>query len=59
MTSLTQVFTIREGEWKLLLDGMMVPAEWNSKGAAEAAIPVERERRARRAAKAAHQEAGQ
>jgi hypothetical protein len=49
--AVTQVFTIREGEWKLLLDGVMVPAEWNSKGAAEAAIPVERERRMRKAAK--------
>jgi hypothetical protein len=51
--TMTQVFTIRDGEWKLLLDGVMVPAEWSSKGAAEAAIPVERERRARKAAKEA------
>ncbi len=47
---LTEVFSIRQGEWKLLLDGVMVEAEWNSKGAAEAAIEVERTRRARKAA---------
>lgn len=48
----TEVFCLREGEFKLLLDGKMVAAEWNSKGAAEAAIPVERARRIRQAAKA-------
>jgi hypothetical protein len=52
---ITQVFSIRAGEYKLLLDGVMVPAEWNSKGAAEAAIPVERLRREKIAAKKARQ----
>jgi hypothetical protein len=49
---MTLVFCLH-GDWKLLLDGVMVPAEWNSKGAAEAAIPVERARRAKKAAKEA------
>lgn len=47
MRSITEVFNLH-GAWKLILDGSMVPAEFNSKGAAEAAIPVERERRERK-----------
>ena len=38
--------------WRIIIDGIVVPAEFMSKGAAEAAIPVERARRARRAARA-------
>ena len=43
---MTEVFFLHEA-WHLLLDGIMVQAEFNCKGAAEAAIPVERERRLR------------
>lgn len=41
----TEAFTLRQGEWSLLLDGKIVPATFNSKGAALAAIEVERARR--------------
>jgi hypothetical protein len=44
---MTEAFFLH-GAWKLMLDGVIVPAEFNSKGAALAAIPVERMRRARR-----------
>ncbi len=44
---MTQVFFLHDA-WCLLLDGKMVPAEFNSKGAAEAAIEVERSRRAKK-----------
>ena len=44
----TEAFTILEGEWHLKLDGKVLPTTWNSKGAAEAAIPVERARALRR-----------
>lgn len=43
--ALTQVYSIRDGEWEVMLDGKLVRATFNSKGAAEAAIPVERARR--------------
>lgn len=52
---LTEVFTLREGEFQLMLDGVLLPHTWNSKGAAEAAIPVERERAARKLARQAVQ----
>lgn len=45
----TQVFTLREGEWLLLLDGKIIPAIFNSPGAARAAIEVERRRRTKKA----------
>jgi hypothetical protein len=45
----TEAFTIRMGEWRLKLDGKVLPTTWNSKGAAEAAIPVERARAAKKA----------
>ena len=48
LAELTEVFYLHES-WHLTLDGKMVPAEFNSKGAAEAAIPVERARRAKKA----------
>jgi hypothetical protein len=41
---MTCVFYLH-GAWKLILDGIVVPAEWNCKGAALAAIEVERKRR--------------
>lgn len=37
--------------WRVIVDGTVVPATFMSKGAAEAAIPVERTRRAKRAAR--------
>jgi hypothetical protein len=43
---MTEVFFLHDA-WHLLLDGTMVAAEFTCKGAAEAAIPVERERRLR------------
>jgi hypothetical protein len=46
----TEAVTFRIGEWSLLLDGELVQATFNSKGAAEAAIAGERARRARKAA---------
>ena len=45
---MTKVFYLKDA-WHLMLDGAMVPAEFNSKGAALAAIPVERARRAKKA----------
>jgi hypothetical protein len=44
---MTEAFLLRDG-WHLVLDGVVVPATWNTKGAAEAAIPVERKRRMKR-----------
>jgi len=52
ISELTEVFFLHDA-WRLILDGVMVPAEWNCKGAAEAAVPVERARRAKKAAKVA------
>jgi hypothetical protein len=48
---LTEAFSQRQGEWQVIVDGEVVAAPFNSKGAAEAAIPVERARRARRLTK--------
>lgn len=45
--TLTVVF-FHDDAWRVIVDGEMVRAEFNSKGAAEAAIPVERNRRMRR-----------
>jgi hypothetical protein len=50
---LTEAFVLGDGAWRVIVDGVVVPAEFNSKGAAEAAIPVERERRQRKARKVA------
>lgn len=47
-SNITEAFTIRMNEWRLCLDGKVLPTIWNSKGAAEAAIDVERRRRAAR-----------
>jgi len=48
-TSKTWAFFLHDA-WHLLLDGVVVDAEWNCKGAAEAAIPIERARRAKKLA---------
>ena len=37
-------FTLREGEWKVRLFGRVLPAAWNSRGAALAGMEVERRR---------------
>lgn len=50
MTNKTEVFTLCSGEWQLILDGKVLPTTWTSKGAAEAAIPVERKRQAQKVA---------
>lgn len=39
------VFTIKDGEWKAYLNGQVLHTEWNSRGAAEAGLAVERRRR--------------
>jgi len=39
------VFTIREGEWQIRIDKEVLPAIWNSKGAALAGLKVEMRRR--------------
>lgn len=38
-----QVYLLH-GVWKILLSGEIFPAEWNSRGAAEAGLVVERRR---------------
>lgn len=40
-----EVFTIRRDEWKVAIDGEVLPIEWNSKGAADAGATVELQRR--------------
>lgn len=45
---MTEAFRLSDGAWRVIVDGLVVAAEFNSKGAAEAAIPVERERRRRK-----------
>lgn len=45
----TYTFSIEDGVWNAILDGEMIPATFNSKGAAEAGIDVERRRRERAA----------
>lgn len=48
---MTEVFIIRIGGqevWKAIVDGIVIAADFNSRGAALAAIPVERKRRERR-----------
>lgn len=42
-----QVFNLH-GEWKVMLDGEVLPHSWNSKGAAEAGLETERRRKADR-----------
>lgn len=41
---MTKVFFLKDA-WRVMVDGEIVPAEFNSKGAATAAIEVERRRR--------------
>jgi hypothetical protein len=47
---MTEAFLLADG-WHLIVDGIVVQATWNSKGAAEAGIPVERGRRERMTAR--------
>lgn len=54
---LSEVFTLNYGDqqvWKAVVDGCVVPAEFNSRGAALAAIPTERARQVRKAEKCVH-----
>lgn len=44
----SEVFFLK-GEWLAILDGDIIGAAWNSKGAAQAGLEVERRRRAARA----------
>jgi hypothetical protein len=44
MSNQTEVFNLK-GDWYCIVDGVMVPATFNSRGAALAAIEVERKRR--------------
>lgn len=46
MNNNTETFSIEDGVWHAILDGEMIRATFNSKGAAEAGIEVERRRRA-------------
>lgn len=46
-----QVFSVKSGEWKVRLGGRVLPAEWNSRGAALAGLAVEKRRAARRTAR--------
>lgn len=48
MSARTETFTTDGIHWQAIIDGEMVDADFNSKGAAEAAIPIERARRAKR-----------
>ncbi len=41
----TDVFTLREGEWKIRIGDDVLPTTWNSKGAALAGLAVECRRR--------------
>ena len=42
---MNEVFTIREGEWKVRLGIFVLPTIWNSRGAALAGLKVEMRRR--------------
>ena len=50
-SDITEAFCLRgldgQPEWHAIVDGVLIPAEFNSLGAAQAAIPVERARRQR------------
>ena len=41
----TDVFTIREGEWQVLIDKKVLPTTWNSRGAALAGLDFECKKR--------------
>jgi hypothetical protein len=43
--STTGVFTIRQGEWQIRIGNDVLPAIWNSRGAALAGLAVELRRR--------------
>ena len=38
---MNQVFTVKQGEWQVLINGVVLPTIWNSRGAALAGIAVE------------------
>lgn len=42
---MNQVFSIKDGEYQVMLEGKVLPATWNSKGAAIAGMKVEAKRR--------------
>ena len=51
---LTEAFTLNYGGekvWKAIVNGCVIPAEFNSRGAALAAIPTELARQRKKAAK--------
>lgn len=48
MNSKDQVFCVKEGEWNIMIDGVVLPTTFNSKGAALAGIAVEKRRRIRK-----------
>lgn len=48
MNDNTRTFSVQDGVWNAILDGKMIEATFNSKGAAEAGIEVERRRRERK-----------
>lgn len=45
MTTDNQVFSIKDGEYKVMLAGRVLPHTWNSKGAALAGLKTEARRR--------------
>lgn len=45
MIPVDQVFSIRQYEWIVVLDGVVLKTTWNSKGAALAGLEVERRRK--------------
>lgn len=47
-TMVTGTYVLKPGEWEAILDGKRIDATFNSKGAAEAGIEVERRRREKR-----------
>jgi len=44
MPNQSTVFSIRAGEWQVLLNSVVLPHTWNSRGAALAGLAVERRR---------------
>jgi hypothetical protein len=41
-----QVFTVKQGEWQVVVDGKVLPATFNSYGAAKAGMETEQRRAA-------------
>ena len=40
-----EAFTLRDGEWQIRVEGVVLPTTWNSKGAATAGLHVELRKR--------------